>query len=118
MNADVMIRRGRPMTIDESYEYHKTQIETAAKLGIPVAKTQVMAGPEVLVRLVPLAERLNIKIGVEIHSPESVDSPNVVAFREEYAKVDSPYLGFVPDFGMCHCGAPLLHETPGNGNCG
>ncbi len=101
MNADVMIHRDRPMTTDELFDYHKTQIETAAKLGFPVAKSQVMAGPEVFERLVPVAERLNVKVGVEIHSPESVDSPNVMAFREMYAKMDTPYLGFVPDFGAC-----------------
>lgn len=99
MNCDIMIHRTRPMTLDESYEYHKAQIETAAKLGIPVAKTQVMVGPEVLVRLAPLAERLNVKVGVEIHTPETSDSPNVLAFREAYEKLGSPYLGFVPDFG-------------------
>lgn len=101
MNCDVMIHRTRPMTLDESYDYHKAQIETAARLGIPVAKTQVMVGPELLERLVPLAERLNVKVGVEIHTPEAADSPNVLAFREMYEKVGSPYLGFVPDFGSC-----------------
>lgn len=106
MNCDVMIHRTRPMTLDESYEYHKAQIETAAKLGIPVAKTQVMAGPEVLAKLAPLAERLNVKVGVELHTPEDVDSPNVHAFREMYAKVGSPYLGFVPDFGTCVLDVP------------
>ena len=106
MNADINIRRDRPMTIDENYEYHKTQIETAAKLGFPVAKTQVMAGPEVLLRLLPLAEKLKIKIGVEVHSPEAADSPGVMAFREMYEKAGSPNLGFVPDFGACVTGVP------------
>lgn len=101
MNCDVMIHRTRPMTLDESYDYHKAQIETAAKLGIPVAKTQVMVGPQLMERLVPLAERLNVKVGVEVHTPEAADSPNVIALREMYEKVGSPYLGFVPDFGSC-----------------
>ena len=48
MNCDMMIHRTRPMTLDESYDYHKAQIETAAKLGLPVAKTQVMVGPELM----------------------------------------------------------------------
>ncbi len=106
MNCDIMIHRTRPMTMDESYDYHKRQIETAAKLGIPVAKTQVMVGPELLARLAPLAERLNVKVGVEIHTPEAADSPNVLAFRETYEKVGSPYLGFVPDFGACVTAVP------------
>jgi sugar phosphate isomerase/epimerase len=98
LNADVYRRRDRPMTEDESYEYHKVQIEAAAKLGFPVARCQFVAGPEVIRRLAPLAEKLNVKLGMELHAPESVNSPTVVAFRETFAKENSPYLGFIPDF--------------------
>jgi hypothetical protein len=48
---------------------------------------------------VPLAEQLDVKMGVEIHAPETPDSPWVVAQREWHAKHQSPYLGFVIDFG-------------------
>ena len=106
MNCDMMIHRTRPMTLDESYEYHKAQIETAAKLGLPVAKTQVMVGPQLMVRLAPLAEKLGVKVGVEVHTPEAADSPNVIAFREVYDKIGSPYLGFVPDFGASVASVP------------
>ena len=106
MNCDMMIHRTRPMTLDESYDYHKAQIETAAKLGLPVAKTQVMVGPQLMVRLAPLAEKLGVKVGVEVHTPEAADSPNVIAFREVYDKIGSPYLGFVPDFGASVTSVP------------
>jgi sugar phosphate isomerase/epimerase len=106
MNCDMMIHRSRPMTLDESYDYHKAQIETAARLGLPVAKTQVMVGPELMVRLAPLAEKLGVKVGVEVHTPEAADSPNVIAFREAYDKIGSPYLGFVPDFGASVTSVP------------
>ena len=51
--------------------------------------------------LLPLAERLGIRIGPELHAPWTVDSPEVVAYREIYQKLGSPLLGFVPDFGSC-----------------
>lgn len=98
LNADVYRRRDRPMSDDESYEYHKTQIESAAKLGFPVARCQFVGGPEVFRRLAPLAERLSVKLGMELHAPESVNSPTVLAFREMFEKEQSPYLGFIPDF--------------------
>jgi sugar phosphate isomerase/epimerase len=53
----------------------------------------------VMERLVPLAEQLDVRMGVEIHAPETPDSPWVVAQREWHAKHQSPYLGFVIDFG-------------------
>jgi sugar phosphate isomerase/epimerase len=102
----MMIHRTRPMTLDESYEYHKSQLETAAKLGLPVAKTQVMVGPKLMLRLAPLAEKLGVKVGVEVRTPEAADSPNVLAFREVYDKIGSPYLGFVPDFGASVSSVP------------
>jgi sugar phosphate isomerase/epimerase len=101
INADVQIRRDRRMTEEENYAYHAAQIEAAAKLGFPVVRYQLGAGPEVIRRLAPLAERLHVKLGLEIHAPERVDTPVVLVFREMYAKVNSPYLGFIPDFGAC-----------------
>jgi len=99
INADAYIRRNQRMTDDESYTYHEAQIRAAAKLGFPVVRYQFLAGPEVIRRLAPLAEKLNVKLGLEIHAPERPDSRDVLAYREMYSKVNSPYLGFIPDMG-------------------
>lgn len=99
INADVYRDRRREMTLDESVAFHRAQLEAAAKLGFPVARYQWLAGPEAIRRLAPDAERLGVKLGMEIHAPQHVDHPDVLAYREMYAKVGSPYLGFIPDFG-------------------
>ncbi len=108
INADVLRRRNQPMTDDESYAYHKVQIESAAKLGAPVARCQFAAGVEVIRRLAPLAEKLNVKLGMELHAPESVSSATVLAFREMFDKERSPYLGFTPDFSASVKGIPNI----------
>jgi hypothetical protein len=99
INADIFLDPNKPMTADESLAYHTLQVETAAKLGFPVARYQFLAGPDVIRRLLPTAERLNVKLGLEIHAPHKVDSPEVMEYREMYEKENSPYLGFIPDFG-------------------
>jgi sugar phosphate isomerase/epimerase len=99
LNADLYLRPDCPMTPDESLAYHVTQLEATAMLGFPVARYQFLAGTEVIRRLLPIAERLNVKLGLEIHAPHKVDSPEVMEYREMYAKENSPYLGFIPDFG-------------------
>lgn len=99
INADLRIDRDRPQTPDELVTYHERQLHAAAKLGFPLVRYQYPAGPEVIRRLVPLAERLDVKLGLEIHAPHHVDHPDVLAYREMYAQVGSPYLGFIPDFG-------------------
>ena len=101
VNADVFIDPDRAMTEDESVAYHEPQIHAAAKLGFPVARYQYLAGPEVIRRLVPLAEKLGVKLALEIHAPHHVQHPDVLAYREMYEKVRSPFLGFIPDFGAC-----------------
>ena len=106
INADVQMNRKRCMTDDECYEYHVPQLQAAAKLGYPVVRYQYPAGPEVIRRLVPLAEKLNIKMGLEIHAPNTVSTPVVMAYREMYDKVQSPCLGFIPDMGSCAVTVP------------
>ncbi|MES2259949.1 MAG: sugar phosphate isomerase/epimerase [Pseudomonadota bacterium] len=99
VNADAAIRRGQMMSVDEAVAYHIPQLEAAAKLGFPVVRLQFMLQPEAVRRLVPLAEKLGLKMGPEIHAPLTVESPPVMAFREMFDKVNSPSLGFIPDFG-------------------
>ena len=100
INGDVWLRGvDDPMSNEESLVYHERQIAAAAKLGFPVVRYQWGAGTDVVRKLVPLAEKLNVKLGMEIHAPQYVDHPAVLAYREMHAEVDSPYLGFIPDFG-------------------
>lgn len=109
INADALIDRDRPMTVDESVAYHEAQVRAAAKLGFPVARYQYAATPEVIERVTPLAERLQVKLGLEIHAPHTIDHPEVLAYREMYARVGSPYLGFIPDFGASARAVPKLY---------
>ena len=96
-NLDMGRNRAKEMTEDEEYDFVLTQIEAGAKMKFPVIKIQ-SAGGALLTRLLPHAERLNVKLGYEIHAPEGPNTPKIMAIRETYAKLDSPLLGFVPDF--------------------
>jgi hypothetical protein len=98
-NVDVAVRSDRLLDEDEIVDYLRAQLETAGRLGFPVLRLQNMATPAVMERLLPTAERLDVKLGMEIHAPETVRSPWVLALRELYDRLDSPYLGFIPDFG-------------------
>jgi Xylose isomerase-like TIM barrel len=103
-NVDVAVRADRLLDEDEIVAYVQAQLETAGRLGFPVLRIQNAASPAVVERLLPRAEELDVKLGMEIHAPETVHSPWVLALRELYARLDSPYLGFIPDFGASTCG--------------
>lgn len=109
INADSMIDRDKPMTVDESVAYHEAQVRAAHKLGFPVARFQYAAMPEVIERVAPLAEKLQVKLGLEIHAPHSIDHPEVIAYREMYERVGSDYLGFIPDFGASARAVPKVY---------
>lgn len=107
-NIDIAIRPDRYLSTDERVEYTVPQIEAAHALGFPVVRIQIGADPATLERLVPVAERLNLHLGMEIHAPEGPQTAKVMAVRELYDRIDSDVLGFIPDFSS------TMHSiTPG-----
>lgn len=100
-NADVARKADAWMDTDQSVEYMRPQIELAAELGFPVARIQIGLTPEVLERLEPIAARCRVHLGMEVHAPEGPNTPKVQAVREIYRRMDSEWLGFIPDFSSC-----------------
>jgi hypothetical protein len=107
-NVDLALRRDRKLTDDETVDYLAAQIAAAETLGFPVLRVQMNAKPDVLRRLVPIAERARIALGMELHSPYSVHHPAVIELRDLYEKMQSPALAFIPDLGVS-----MLRIPPG-----
>ncbi|MEN9610458.1 MAG: hypothetical protein RLZZ628_1272 [Bacteroidota bacterium] len=100
-NVDVAIRRHQYLNVEETVAYIKPQIEAAKRLGFPILRVQMTAKSEVIGKLAAYAEKANVKLGMELHTPYAVNHPAVLELRELYEKINSPYLGFVPDMGTC-----------------
>jgi len=100
-NADIARRANAWMGPDESVEYMRPQIEFAGEAGFPVVRIQIGLTPDVLERLEPIAANAGVHLGMEIHAPEGANTPKVMATREVYERIDSEYLGFIPDFSAC-----------------
>ncbi|GAA0365674.1 sugar phosphate isomerase/epimerase [Actinoallomurus spadix] len=98
INLDLALRPGRLLSDDEAHDYLAVQLRGAAALGFPVVRVGAECGPAVLTRLLPLAEELRVRIGVEIHSPLTLDAPPVAALKELFTRLDTEWLGFIPDF--------------------
>lgn len=110
LNADVNANRKKPLTLDESVETQRIQLRTAHELGFKIARVQgFILGPEAYERLLPEAERLDVKMGIEIHAPHTVDDPQIMAYREAFDRIDSPYLGFIPDFSTSAVAVPATY---------
>ncbi|CCA90653.1 sugar phosphate isomerase/epimerase [Novosphingobium sp. PP1Y] len=99
INSDRFLKRGQPIPDEQLLEYHKRQMRSAVKLGFPVVRYQFATPPSMVRDLAPYAEDLGIKMGLEVHAPAHANHPLVQAYREIYEQVNSPALGWIPDFG-------------------
>jgi len=107
-NLDMGKRRDRDMTPDEEFEVSELLFRGAKKLGFPLVRIQ-SAKPELLRRLLPIAEELDLVLAYEIHAPMGPNSPEIVKVRDLYDVLDSPLLGFVADFSSTmHSMSPTL----------
>lgn len=107
-NLDMGRRRDRDMTPDEEFEFSELMFQGAKKLGFPLVRIQ-SAKPELLRRLLPVAEQLELKLAYEIHAPMGPNHEAILKVRETYADLDSPLLGFVADFSSTmHAMSPTL----------
>jgi sugar phosphate isomerase/epimerase len=107
-NLDMGRRRDRDMTPDEEFEFSETLFRGAKRLGFPLVRIQ-SAKPELLRRLLPVAEELELKLAYEIHAPMGPNAPEIIKVRDLYAELDSPLLGFVADFSSTmHSMSPTL----------
>lgn len=112
VNADIGIHRDRLLTQDELLEYMRRQIAAAAKLGFPIARVQISITPDSMEALAPIAEEYGVTLALEVHADQYASHPRILALRDRYEKVGSPFLGFTMDWGATVSGfAPSLIEA-------
>ena len=100
INSDRFLKPGQQPIDDASLvEYHKRQLRSAKKLGFSLARSQFALPVHLLPELAPFLEEIDMRMGVEVHAPMWARHPEVLAYREMYEKLDTPALGWIPDFG-------------------
>lgn len=98
-NTDRGMRFDRDLTDEELVASTLRDIRAAHELGCRVIRAQFLLSPENLVKVAPYAEEYGIRIGIEIHNPETPSTPMMQRYLEAIEKSGSKYIGFVPDFG-------------------
>lgn len=104
-NNDKGLLPHRNLTNDEMVADTIIDLKTAHKLGCKVMRSQFMLSPEAFERLAPYAELYDVRIGIEIHNPETPKSPLIQQYLDIIQKTNSKHLGLIPDFG-CFAIAP------------
>lgn len=96
--TDSALRKDGIVTNDELVSILKKDIEYAHIMGFPVIRLGYDTSPEILERVVDEAAQKEIRLGIELHAPITVQHPIYKKFVNLFDKYNSPYLGFVPDF--------------------
>lgn len=104
-NMDRGLRGDRNLTPDEMLQMAINDVKSANRMGCHVMREQYLLSPDAFVRLAPYAEAYDVKVGIEIHNPETPNTPIMREYLEKIQKNGTKYLGFVPDFG-CFATAP------------
>jgi sugar phosphate isomerase/epimerase len=90
-------RYGRTASIGEAAELVEAELAVARRLGFPMLRLND-ATPGLLAALLPTAERLGVRVVVELHS-KPVRHPDSIRLAEYFDAVQSPCLGFLQDLG-------------------
>jgi hypothetical protein len=100
INSDRFMKPGQqPIDDADLVEYHKRQIRSAKKMGFKLTRSQFALPAHLLPELAPFCEDIEMPMGVEVHAPMWAGHPAVLEYREVYEKLNSPALGWIPDFG-------------------
>lgn len=86
--------------LDDRYDLHVMQLQTAHRLGFPVIRFQTPGTDPLLERLIPVAKKLNVKMAIEIHTPLMFENPACEKLVELIKKISSEWVGLMPDTGI------------------
>ena len=87
-------------TLREQIDDMRTDIELAHALGFKVLRALVATPMDVIEGCLKIAEDNDVKIGIEVHSPFSLNSGWSEGYMEMIRRTGTKYFGFIPDFGI------------------
>lgn len=94
----------RKMSLQESVDMLVTQMKLATRLGFhiirPTTGPVAEGAPDMILGALPFAERLDVKIAVEIHSPITLRSRYISDYVELIHKTGTKHFGFTADMGI------------------
>lgn len=100
MFLDTKLHKHRKLSFDEMVASLQRDLRVAHRLGCKVMRIIVNTPPEVVVACVPMAEQLDIRMGIEVHSPFHFDHPWILRYTELTRATGSDHVGYIPDMGM------------------
>ncbi len=102
--VDVYWGGRRNMTLQESVDTVSAQLKLASRMGFktmrPTTGPVREAAPDMITRVLPVAEKYDVRIVPEIHAPIPTKGRFIDSYLEIITKTKTKHLGFNPDMGI------------------
>lgn len=90
----------RTLTLKEQVNMMKRDLRLASLLGFKVLRTLVSTPLEVIEGSLDYAKEVDVKIGLEVHAPFSLNSSWADGYLEMIKRTGTKHFGFIPDMGI------------------
>ena len=90
----------RMLTVPEQVKMMQRDLKMASLLGFPVIRTLVSTPLEVIEGSLEYAEKMGVKIGLEVHAPFSMNSSWADGYLKMIKRTGTKFFGFIPDMGI------------------
>lgn len=97
---DTKLYANRILTTQESLDMMIRDLKIANRLGFKILRTLVSTPLEVVDKALPYAEKYNVKIALEVHSPFTFGTPWFEERMDYIRKTKTKWFGIMPDFGI------------------
>lgn len=94
------IFRNRTLSVGEQINMMKRDLRLAKMLGFPLIRTLVSTPMDVIEGSLEYAEKIDVRIGLEVHAPFSLNSDWADGYLEMIRRTGTKYFGFIPDMGI------------------
>jgi hypothetical protein len=97
---DTYLTPGHDLTVDEGVEMMARDLKLAKRLGFRNLRLLIGTPLDVIDKSIPLAEKYDLRMNVEIHAPCPIDGPLVHRWVEIIQKHKTTHFGLNPDMGL------------------
>ena len=97
---DGQIYDGVYITDDEAVDMMERDIRLAARLGFQTMRVLCAVPLRIIERALPCAQKYNIIMGIEVHSPFKLGTPWLEEYIDFIKRTGTRHFGIIPDFGI------------------
>lgn len=97
---DGQIYEGKLISDDEAVRVMERDIRLASRLGFRYMRVLCAVPLRIIERSLPYAEKYNVIMGIEVHSPFKLATPWLEEYIDFIKKTGTKHFGIIPDLGI------------------